>query len=75
MLGVKPACVKLALKGEFVGLSDAEEPETDIDDATLEKLTDAVFSYLSAIGLVRVLTREEELGLAKSIAEARSKGC
>src|SRR5215813_8602814 len=52
----------------FGGLSDAEEPETDIEVATSPKRTDAVFSYLSAIGPIRVLTREEEHELAKSIA-------
>src|SRR5215468_7159685 len=53
---------------QFGGLSDAEEPETDIDVPTSQKPTDAVFSYLSTIGPIRVLTREEELDLAKSIA-------
>src|SRR5215471_3022113 len=52
----------------FGRLSDAEEPETDIDVPTSQKSTDAVFSYLSAIGSIRVLTREEEHELAKSIA-------
>src|SRR5215468_12066742 len=55
-------------ENQFGGLSDAEEPETDIDVATSQKSTDAVFSYLSAIGPIRVLTREEEHELAKSIA-------
>src|SRR5215831_11000737 len=54
---------------QFGGLFDAEEPGTDIDAATSQKPTDAVFSYLSAIGPIRVLTREEEHGLAKSIAD------
>src|SRR5215471_13180975 len=53
---------------QFGRLSDAEEPETDIDVPTSQKPTDAVFSYLSAIGSIRVLTREEEHELAKSIA-------
>src|SRR5262245_50378810 len=60
-------------ENQFVGLSDAEEPETDIDDATSQKHTDAVFSYLSSIGPLRVLTREEELGLAESIADGESQ--
>src|SRR5215510_588376 len=55
-------------ENQFGGLSDAEEPETDIDVATSQKSTDAVFSYLSVIGPIRVLTREEEHELAKSIA-------
>ena len=55
-------------ENQFGGVSDAEEPETDIDDATSQKSTDAVFSYLSVIGPIRVLTREEEHELAKSIA-------
>jgi RNA polymerase primary sigma factor len=58
---------------QFGGLSDAEEPETDIDFATSQKPTDAVFSYLSTIGPIRVLTREEELGLAKSIADGEAQ--
>jgi RNA polymerase primary sigma factor len=53
--------------------SDAEEPETDLDVNISHKSTDAVFSYLSAIGQTRVLTREEELGLAKSIAEGEAQ--
>lgn len=60
-------------ENQFVGLSDAEEPETDIDDAASQKHTDAVFSYLSAIGPNGVLTREEELGLAKSIADGEAQ--
>src|SRR5499426_2416805 len=55
-------------ENQFGGLSDAEEPDTDIDVATSQKSTDAVFSYLSVIGPIRVLTREEEHELAKSIA-------
>src|SRR5215468_2535861 len=55
-------------ENQFGGLSDAEEPDTDIDVATSQKSIDAVFSYLSAIGPIRVLTREEEHELAKSIA-------
>src|SRR5262245_63414820 len=55
-------------ENQFDGLSDAEEPDTDIDVATSQKSIDAVFSYLSAIGPIRVLTREEEHELAKSIA-------
>src|SRR5262249_34693151 len=53
---------------QFGGLFDAEEPETDIDVPTSKRPTDTVFSYLSAIGPIRVLTREEEHELAKSIA-------
>src|SRR5215468_2456323 len=53
---------------QFGGLFDAEEPETDIDVATSKMPTDAVFSYLSAIKPIRILTREEEHELGKSIA-------
>ena len=55
-------------ENQFGGLFDAEEPETDIEVTTSKMPTDAVFSYLSAIGPIRVLTREEEHELAKSIA-------
>jgi Sigma-70 factor, region 1.2 len=60
-------------ENQFGGLSDAEEPETDIDGAPSQRPTDAVFSYLSTIGPIRVLTREEELGLAKSIADGEAQ--
>lgn len=60
-------------ENQFGGLSDAEEPETDTDIATSQKPTDAVFSYLSAIGPIRLLTREEELELAKSIADGEAQ--
>src|SRR5215813_8091509 len=60
-------------ENQFGGLSDAEEPETDIDVATSQKSTDAVFSYLSVIGPIRVLTREEEHELAESIADGEAQ--
>src|SRR5215510_4301394 len=60
-------------ENQFGGLSDAEEPETDIDVPTSQKPTDAVFSYLSTIGPIRVLTREEERELAKSIADGEAQ--
>src|SRR5262245_14503698 len=60
-------------ENQFGGLFDAEEPETDIDVPTSQKPTDAVFSYLSAIGPIRVLTREEEHELAKSIADGEAQ--
>jgi RNA polymerase primary sigma factor len=60
-------------ENQLGGLSEAEEPEIDLDAATSQKPTDAVFSYLSAIGPIRVLTREEELGLAKSIADGEAQ--
>jgi RNA polymerase primary sigma factor len=60
-------------ENQFRGLFDAEEPGTDIDVPTSQKPTDAVFSYLSAIGPIRVLTREEELDLAKSIANGEAQ--
>src|SRR5262252_9795478 len=58
-------------ENQFGGLSDAEEP--DIDVATSQKPTDAVFSYLNAIGPICVLTREEEVGLAKSIVDGEAQ--
>src|SRR5215475_10543770 len=60
-------------ENQFDRLSDAEKPETDIDVPTSQKPTDAVFSYLSAIGPIRVLTREEELDLAKSITDGEAQ--
>src|SRR5215813_4736885 len=60
-------------ENQFGRLSDAEEPETDIDVPTSQKPADAVFSYLSTIGPIRVLTREEELELAKSIVDGEAQ--
>src|SRR5262245_20237284 len=60
-------------ENQFRGLFDAEEPGTDIDVSTSQKPTDAVFSYLSAIKPIRVLTREEEIDLAKSIANGEAQ--
>src|SRR5262245_41178562 len=60
-------------ENQFGRLFDAEEPETGIDLATSKKPTDAAFSYLSALGPIRVLTREEELDLAKSIADSEAQ--
>src|SRR5262249_11112287 len=60
-------------ENQFGGLFDAEEPETDIDVTTSKMPTDAVFSYLSAIGPIRVLTRDEEYELAKSIADGEAQ--
>jgi RNA polymerase primary sigma factor len=58
---------------QFDGLSEAEELEADIDVETPGRRADAVFSYLSAIRPVDVLSREEELGLARSIAEGEAQ--
>ena len=58
---------------QFDGLSEAEEPEADIDVETPGKSADSVFSYLSAIGPIGVLCREEERELAKSIAEGEAQ--
>ena len=58
---------------QFDGLSEAEEPETDIDVETPGKSADSVFSYLSAIGPIGVLSREEESELARSIAEGEAQ--
>src|SRR5215471_5822876 len=60
-------------ENQFRGLFDAEEPDIDIDVPTSQKPTDAVFSYLSAIKPTRVLTREEELDLAESIADGEAQ--
>jgi RNA polymerase primary sigma factor len=53
--------------------SDAEELETDLDANISHNSMDAVFSYLSTIGAIRVLTREEEFELAKGIAEGEAQ--
>jgi RNA polymerase primary sigma factor len=58
---------------QFDGPSEAEESEADIDVETPGKRTDSVFSYLSAIGPIGVLSREEESELAKSIAEGEAQ--
>jgi RNA polymerase primary sigma factor len=57
---------------QFDGISDAEDTG-DIDIAPSEKRADSVFSYLNAIGPIRVLSRDEELGLAKSITEGEAR--
>ena len=59
-------------ENQFDGLPDAKDPEADSDIDTSGQRTDSVFSYLSAIGPIRILSREEELGLAMGIAEGRS---
>ncbi|MBI3066677.1 MAG: sigma-70 family RNA polymerase sigma factor [Deltaproteobacteria bacterium] len=58
---------------QFDGPSEAEESEADIDVETPGKRTDSVFSYLSAIGPIGVLSREEESELARSIAEGEAQ--
>src|ERR1700693_1357845 len=58
-----------AHENQFDGQSEVEEPEADIDVDTSGRRADSVFSYLSAIGPIGVLSREEELGLARGIAE------
>src|SRR6266581_5094536 len=60
-------------ENQFDGLPDAKDPEADSDINTSGKRTDSVFSYLSAIGPIRILSREEELGLAKGIAEGEAQ--
>src|SRR5262249_51266416 len=60
-------------ENQFRRSFDAEESEPDIDDAISQKSADAAFSYLSAIGPIRVLTREEELELAESIADGEAQ--
>lgn len=49
------------------GLSDGEDDGVDIDIDPSGKSTDSVFSYLSTIGPIRVLSRDEEIDLAKRI--------
>ena len=58
---------------QFDGPSEAEEPEADIEVEAPGKSADSVFSYLSAIGPIGVLSREEESELAKSIAEGEAQ--
>jgi RNA polymerase primary sigma factor len=52
---------------------DGKEVDTGIDIGTSGKRTDSVFSYLSAIGRIRVLSRDEELALAQRIAEGEAQ--
>ena len=54
-------------------LSDGKESDTDSGIGASEKRPDSVFSYLSAIGPIRLLTRDEELSLAKRIAEGEAQ--
>jgi RNA polymerase primary sigma factor len=60
-------------ENQLEGLSDAEEPDPPLDSETSGNRADSVFSYLSAIGPINVLSREEELGLAQSIAEGEAQ--
>ncbi len=59
-------------ENQLDGLSDEQEPDPQIDDGTSEKRGDGVFSYLSALGPIRILSREEELELARSIADGQT---
>jgi RNA polymerase primary sigma factor len=63
----------LGYEKQFDGLSDAEEAGVDIDIALSGTRADSVLSYLSAIGPIRVLSRDEELGLAKSITDGEAR--
>jgi RNA polymerase primary sigma factor len=60
-------------ENQLEGLSDEEEPDPPLDGETSGNRADSVFSYLSAIGPINVLSREEELGLAQSIAEGEAR--
>ena len=60
-------------ENQFDGLSDPEDKSSNLDNDSLGKGKDSVFSYLSSIGRMRVLTREEEFGLAKIIAEGEAE--
>ena len=60
-------------ENQFDGLSDPEDKSSNLDNDSLGKGKDSVFSYLSSIGGMRVLTREEEFGLAKIIAEGEAE--
>jgi hypothetical protein len=43
--------------------------------ATSQKSTDGVFSYLSAIGPIRILTREEEIESALKSFDTEARPC
>ena len=47
-------------ENQFDGLSDPEDKSSNLDYDSLGKGKDSVFSYLSSIVGMRVLTREEE---------------
>jgi RNA polymerase primary sigma factor len=54
-------------------LSAGKEIDPDTDIGGSGKRTDSVFAYLRAIGPMRVLNRDEELALAKRIAEGEAQ--
>lgn len=54
-------------------LSDGKEIDTDSGIGTSGMRPDSVFSYLSAIGPIRLLNRDEEFSLAKRIAEGEAQ--
>jgi hypothetical protein len=60
-------------ENQFDGLSDEAEPDPQFDDDNSEKRGDGIFSYLSAIGPIRILSREEELALARSITDGQTQ--
>lgn len=54
-------------------VSDEEEAGTDFDNDTLQKGRNPVFVYLSELGSIRLLSREEELKLAQTIGEGEAR--
>ena len=54
-------------------LSEGKVTDADIGSDPSGTRPDAVFSYLSAIGQIRVLSRDDELSLAKRIAEGEAE--
>lgn len=60
-------------ENQLDGLSNDEEPNPQLDVETSANYTDPVYSYLRSIGPIDVLNREEELGLAQSIAEGEAQ--
>src|SRR5712692_2212389 len=54
-------------------VSNEEEVDTDFDNDTLQKGRNPVFIYLSDLGSIRLLSREEELKLAQRIEEGEAQ--
>jgi RNA polymerase primary sigma factor len=54
-------------------VSDEEEAGTDFENDTLQKGRNPVFVYLSELGSIRLLSREEELKLAQTIEEGEAR--
>jgi len=54
-------------------VSDEKEADADSDNDTLQNGRNPVFIYLSELGSVRLLSREEELKLAQTIEEGEAQ--